>query len=275
MCIILYKKTGVKLPDKEIIKNCMENNPDGAGYMFSTGNYVKIKKGFFKHDHLLGVLQKDLKAHSLKETDTPIVIHARITTQGMTKPQNCHPFPVTKSVGELQKLSIKCQYAIAHNGIISIKDNDFPNISDTMLFVKDVLSKVDFLSNKGIDKLIDLSLNNSRMIIFDKFGVAKSFGDWEKEDDVYYSNDSYEAKKWGKVYSRGSWNKSYASSSYTPYSTTGKDEDTKKSKEIDRSRCIYCEEKLIYSNEIATNVCFNCMDTSDKYSGYDRYMGWL
>jgi hypothetical protein len=46
MCIIVYKPKGIELPKEDILKNCFDNNADGAGYMYAHKGKVLIHKGF-------------------------------------------------------------------------------------------------------------------------------------------------------------------------------------------------------------------------------------
>ena len=44
MCIAIGKPIGVDVPNDEILTNCFNNNPDGAGFAFNYNNEVVIKK---------------------------------------------------------------------------------------------------------------------------------------------------------------------------------------------------------------------------------------
>ena len=46
MCIIVYKPQNTKFPSENTLRECFQNNDDGAGFMFSSNNVVHIKKGF-------------------------------------------------------------------------------------------------------------------------------------------------------------------------------------------------------------------------------------
>ena len=44
MCIIIEKPKYAKTPSRKVLKNCWDNNPDGAGYMYNAGGKVYIYK---------------------------------------------------------------------------------------------------------------------------------------------------------------------------------------------------------------------------------------
>lgn len=180
MCIIVFKPMGQKMIEESVVKTCMKNNKDGAGYMFNTTSGVLCRKGFSKADALCKALQDDLKFNKVREEDVDIALHCRIGTAGLVKPENCHPFPVTKNVGMLQSLFNITPVAMMHNGMIDIKDDKYPNLSDTQIFVRNVLSNVS-LENNGVKKLIEMATAGSRLILFDKNGLIFSTGKWEKD----------------------------------------------------------------------------------------------
>ena len=233
MCIIAYKPLGAKLPTLETITNCMTNNPDGTGYMFNTKEGVLIHKGFTKAQELKDALYKDLAIYNLKVKSTEIAIHARIATAGLVKPENCHPFPISENVGELQSTRILAKRAMVHNGIISISDDAFKNLSDTQIFVKNVLAKVD-ITSKPIKDLIKMSIGSSKMLVFSRFGMIQSYGTWEKEGNLWYSNTTYKERTY---YYSGKYN-----------STTRGWEYWDDKYNLYYDRCAFCDSKLSKKN---------------------------
>lgn len=198
MCIIAYKPQGERLPKEKTITICMKNNKDGSGYMFNTPKGVIGRKGFNHAEVLYDNLYKDLHFYKVKEKDASIAIHCRIGTAGLIKPENCHPFPITKNIGYLQSLFTISDKAMMHNGMLDIRDDKYPNLSDTQIFVRNVLSEID-LTSKGINILLDMVINPSKVIVFDKNGLLLSFGKWEKENGIFYSNTSYKEHSWGYI----------------------------------------------------------------------------
>lgn len=194
MCIAAYSIKGNPIPNDDILKTCFRNNSDGAGFAFNTDNHqVQIIKGFMTFESFITALHEYDEKYSLK--DRGVLIHFRITTHGGTNPSNCHPFPVSNSEKHLKKLKFVSNYACVHNGIISLTADRKSDISDTMIFVKDYLSKIS--SNKGWfynKKNIELieALIDSKMAILNGNGeIIATSGFHKGADGNYYSNTSY------------------------------------------------------------------------------------
>jgi hypothetical protein len=176
MCIAIYKPAG-KVLSQETLKECYDNNPDGAGFMYAEDKKLHIQKGFFSYDSFY----KAYKEHENKQA----VLHFRIKTHGKIDTTNCHPFAVNNSL------------AFVHNGVISgFGDADH---SDTIGFNHGVLQP---LVNKWgnlalfqdpIVNLIESRISYSKLIFLDRHGNHNIFneskGVWD--DGVWYSNTSY------------------------------------------------------------------------------------
>lgn len=218
MCIAIYKPSGAQFPSKETLRTCFTNNPDGAGFAYSDGRSMIIRKGYFDFDSFYGALKKAKKQSRTGD----FLIHFRISTQGGINSDNCHPFPLSTNDDDLRKRFVKSDYAIIHNGIIPLtsdysyygwskKDPKKYSPSDTALFVRDYLTLIingpgyykDTRKRQLITRLIE-----SKMAIMYKNGHCELFGDgWKKDGGVWYSNDTYKAKKTTYSYSTGysSW----------------------------------------------------------------------
>lgn len=187
MCIIAYKPKGVKMPTKAVLKTCFNANPDGAGLaiMHPDSNKVVIEKGFMTFADFWDMAQ------CYDDIDSDIAYHFRITTSGGTRPENCHPFPVSASVTDITKLSTTAKYAFIHNGVIGKGKG---RLSDTMLYVKDVLAHIkDSLSDKRITDKIAKDTQGSRTILFDaeRHKVTMT-GKWiTDKTGMLFSNNSY------------------------------------------------------------------------------------
>lgn len=123
----------------------------------------------------------------------PLVMHFRITTHGGTKPENCHPFPISESEGVLKKLKCSTDVGIAHNGIIDITPRK--GISDTMEYVLSQLAPLKkavprFYENKHLLQMIFNAIG-SKMVIMNGKGQLVYIGDFREEDGVKYSNYTY------------------------------------------------------------------------------------
>lgn len=192
MCVICVKRKGVAFPEEQALKNCFENNPDGAGFMYSHQGKVHIVKGLMTYKDF----DKALKSARRKAGDNaPFVMHFRIATQGY---QDCmtHPFPLSSSMNNLKKLKCKCNIGIAHNGVLSLTSDGSKDYSDTMKFITDYLSLIirsyTWAKDKRNVDLIERLIKGSRLAILDKNGVIETLGEgWVKEGDLLYSNSSY------------------------------------------------------------------------------------
>ncbi len=193
MCIIAAKPANTPMPSAERIRNMWLSNPDGAGFMYAEDGRVRIEKGFMTLEAFNARLEElatvtDLTRHSF-------VMHFRITTHGGTKPENCHPFPVSDNMGMLQKLKTSARVGIAHNGIISITTRS-REISDTMEYIASQmapLSRVcpEFYKNKDAMLMIKNAID-SKMAIMDSAGNLYTIGAFNTNEGVEYSNYSYE-----------------------------------------------------------------------------------
>lgn len=196
MCIAVYIPKNQDVTD-EIIKNCFENNPDGAGIMYQKDGKVHIQKGFFKVEELIQAFRQ-----------VPITldraIHCRIATSGKISAECCHPFPITNDMKKMGRKTQTVNAAVIHNGTISFCS---PNegikapFSDTMLFTKEYLYPFgNLVMNTPFKKLFEES-NSSKLLIFKNERVAL-IGKWIEDNGVFYSNTGYKPK-WRAVYGYG------------------------------------------------------------------------
>ncbi len=128
MCIIVYKPADIDVDDN-ILQNCYNNNPDGAGFLVKLDDgSLKTEKGFFNFDTFL----KAIKPFRKNE----FTLHFRIKTHGLVNADNTHPFWVFEN-----------QLAFAHNGVFNKIDCPNPNYSDTWHFNEKILKP--FLTKMG------------------------------------------------------------------------------------------------------------------------------
>ena len=191
MCIIAAKAKGVAMPSDQTIENMWYGNPDGAGFMYAENGKVYIRKGFMEFDQFRKALDELAATHDL--TQLPLVMHFRITTHGGTKPANCHPFPITDSIGVLSKLDTKCRVGVAHNGVIDITPRK--GISDTMEYIASQLAPLsrafpEFYKNKHLIEMI-YNATGSRLAFLARDGSIYTVGDFVEDNGVLYSNTSY------------------------------------------------------------------------------------
>lgn len=196
MCIIAIKPAGISMPATTTIEHMWHNNRDGAGFMYSRGGSVHIEKGFMALGDLKAALNR--LEEGIDVTNTPMVLHFRITTHGGTTPGNCHPFPVTEKLPLLRMAKCKVPLAVAHNGIIDIKPSK-KDISDTMEYIMTQLAPLyqlrkGFYKQPAGKKLIYNAIK-SKMVFLDGAGRIETVGDFiAGEDGILYSNSSYKAR---------------------------------------------------------------------------------
>lgn len=193
MCIVVYKPAEADLPDYEILKRCFNKNPDGAGYMFARNDKVHIRKGYVNFDEFYEHLTRDYMTQ-----DGVFVMHFRITTHGGTKPENTHPFPVSKNVLDLTMLDCYSNIGVAHNGILSISSKLAGQYSDTQMFITNYLALLlknnpKYYEDEDTKHLInDMIGDTNRLAILSNDGHCELFGTFNEHDGCYYSNYGWE-----------------------------------------------------------------------------------
>lgn len=196
MCIIVYKPQTQPMPDKSILEVCFAQNSDGAGYMYAYEGKVHIRKGFMSFDKFYKALSKSV---ALTSENVPYVLHFRISTQGGTRKDCTHPYPLSSNMANLRLLQARTNIGVAHNGIIPLTSNNFNKTithNDTMLFITDFLSLI--IENENYyksDRTLELisRLSESKLAILDRNGHCELIGQgWIKDNGIYYSNNTYE-----------------------------------------------------------------------------------
>lgn len=273
MCVILYKPNNVRMPDKAVLKTCYDNNPDGAGYMYSKDNNVFIKKGFMTFNEFY----KSLKATKKLWNNTPFVIHFRISTQAGVNKECTHPFPLSSNMNDLKKLSYKSNIGIAHNGIIDLTSNYYKKDikhSDTMEFITDYLSliidNINYYKNNKTLELIE-RLCGSKLAILDRCGHCELIGNFENVDGCYFSNSSYKVKVAAPTRTVVKSNNKYAYDSYDEfwYDAYGKKSTTKSDDELeawDYAEYFFNTKTGLYEFDVD-----NCTDTVYGVDDYCMY----
>lgn len=189
MCVILYKPKKTDLPKYDILENCFYNNNDGAGYTFTSGKNVIIKKGFTNFNDFYKNLLKDYKKNNLKNKN--LLIHFRIGTSGGLTKEKTQPFKITSNIKELNKLYIKNKKpSILHNGIFSGFTYN-PVLSDTQNYIKDFLQPLLKSKIKNKNDIIYNSIKSSKLAILDYKDNVYLYGEYIKDNGIYYSNNSY------------------------------------------------------------------------------------
>lgn len=205
MCIIAIKNKKNRNFKNEELEQMFINNPDGAGFMYVENNKVKIDKGYmtfkdFKnHFDLLNKKFNNFKNRSL-------ILHFRIGTSGTNSRKNCHPYPISKKLKDLQKTKINCDLGVVHNGIIREYTPSFDNkidFNDTQNFIINYLAPLeehwsDFYKNKRQLEALE-NVTNSKLAFLNKNGDVYLSGDFvENEDGLIFSNETFRKRSYSK-----------------------------------------------------------------------------
>jgi hypothetical protein len=254
--------SGIRTPSKRTLNNCMDNNPDGAGYMFPDGIAVHISKGFHSAKHLLRDMRLELKQRHLDELQTLVIFHARTGTSGLKKPENTHPFPLSSSVADLQALKIDSPTGMAHNGILCHVEG---NLSDTMIFIRDYLCNWTFdeLEQKRTRDLIQLAIGSDKMVIIDRSGKLIQWGSWIEDDGISWSNRTFERSRLMDYFTY--WQGNTTKRIY--YADTTEPDEVEETEDPDApvsayGPCEYCDKSkpLTYNAPYGAYLCRECTD---------------
>lgn len=192
MCVILKKPSNLPLPSEDILKNCFESNPDGAGFMFQRDGRVLLRKGFMTLSSLLEALKEELPPEEMLQKE--LIIHFRVGTHAEKTAPFTHPFPITDSEEGLKALRLRCNLAIAHNGIIH-GTSKTSNLSDTQHFIRDFLFnlhllKVDLFCERAIS-LISYTVGSYQKFALMSPTKVALIGPFIEHEGIFYSNTSY------------------------------------------------------------------------------------
>lgn len=186
MCLLI-----VAPPGTDIVKDYLENgfhiNDDGAGYAFSDheNGVVRIRKGVqTDFDKFWAKISEERR----KFQESTFMIHFRMATTGKVDRSNCHPFRVNKAL------------AMAHNGIIGIKNSNLPKASDTFIFNEGVAKGLpeEFYRNQSLMLMMEMAIGNSKVAFINSNGehfiANEGMGQWDS--GIWYSNSNYKSTYW-------------------------------------------------------------------------------
>ena len=124
MCLLVFMPEG-KIASKQSLEQASWFNDDGFGWAIRTPDKILVGKNmdFYK------AYEEFKDARSCYNGDA--LFHLRITTQGSTNLDNCHPFYVGKD-----ELTV-----VAHNGMLPVVTDKGDNRSDTRVFAETLLPK--------------------------------------------------------------------------------------------------------------------------------------
>lgn len=209
MCIAILKTKEGNITDEEL-KNCFNNNPDGAGIAYTVKNHLIIEKGIFD-------VKKFIKKVRKAETvcDGNMLIHCRISTSGNIDEENSHPFFVNSNL------------ALIHNGVLDI---DVPKNSpknDTRIYIESYLQGFtthDLIHNEALKNLIGFSIGTNKFVMLNSANeyaiINEDYGHWV--NGTWFSNHSYEPKQ--TIYQTNFWDKwddkdDYDETQFQPYTS--------------------------------------------------------
>jgi len=181
MCVAIYKPKRVNLPSLEILKQCWDANPDGAGFALLTGGEraIEIHKGYMTWKQFVAAYEK----YRLAEFSGDLLLHFRIATHGGINSGNTHPFSLTKDIKLLKHPNVRTNYALVHNGMLPIEPEG--DISDTMEFCRRLAPL--YQNIPAALELIQGMAGNNKIAVMTREKVHL-FGAWEIRDGVYFSN---------------------------------------------------------------------------------------
>ena len=197
MCIIVAKDKITPLPKDEYLKNCFDNNPDGAGFMYIDNNSVVIDKGYMTYKSFKKHYKRLCRKYNNFDNKS-LIMHFRIGTAGANSKQNTHPYPVTYDKELLHKTYYRTTLGMAHNGIISQynPDKNDDTTNDTQNFIMKYVYPLykhypKFYKNKYImDGLEDIT--GSKLAFMTKDDTIYLVGKFETDESgVKYSNTNY------------------------------------------------------------------------------------
>jgi predicted glutamine amidotransferase len=184
MCLLIVKPA-FKALNRETINNAINStysNPDGFGIAY-------IEKGRLKTYKTLKLKDFENKLFSLEGNKSPMLIHTRLATHGSISTGNCHPFTLDN------------QYAIAHNGVLSMKYINNKTV-DTLQFIeKDLKYCIKLIDSQATIKLMEKTIGKHNKIAILNTDTQKitilneKSGFWDGA--CWYSNDSYKMDDFG------------------------------------------------------------------------------
>lgn len=273
MCIIVAKNKAGRLPTIDELKNCFNNNDDGAGFMYVNNGRVVIDKGYMTIKSFIKRYKKLCKRFNNFENKA-LVIHCRIGTSGNNSPENCHPYPVNNNLKNLKKLYFTDTLGVAHNGIISAYnplkiDGD---INDTQKFIVKFLSPLyknykQFYKNEDILNGIE-NLIKSKLAILDTNENLKLVGDFINDNELYFSNGTYKNSYWFGY--NNYYGNSYSHNTYNSYNTTNyiSKNEKEENKEVKKNLFMI---KLAYNWNVLDNDEWYRVDDKRLYFDTNTY----
>ena len=255
MCIAIFKPAGEFLSEV-LLKNCFNNNPDGAGFAYINTDHLGVKRiKMYKSMDFEPFYKQYLRATRIAN-DSPFLIHFRIKTHGEKDIANCHPFMIDNDT------------VFIHNGIISGVSRH-ATMSDTRMFKREILRELPegWMYNSAIATLIEDFIGASKLAVLNIEGDCTIYnekkGHWFGK--CWMSNDSYKERK---VYTQ-----TYYSAKTYNLPATRPNTEAWSINAFTRDLCEYCNEihqikdMHAYQDSVADDImiiCDECKKSLEK-----------
>jgi hypothetical protein len=193
MCVIMVKPVGVRVPPPWAFEQAYRKNPHGAGFALADPDRMRvvIRKGFRSGDAARRGLLEEIAALRRTPRGVLAVVHFRLATHGSHSDANCHPFPLSGDTGKLRAAAISCRTAVAHNGILPVAIPPGEDISDTMSFVRESLSKLRFSDIVRRRDEISRFLGQGRLAVLHHDQRCLRLGEFVRFRGCYWSNRTF------------------------------------------------------------------------------------
>jgi predicted glutamine amidotransferase len=249
MCIIAVQPKGKKI-SKKTLRNCWDNNNDGAGLMYSVNGEIIVKKELHSFDKFM---QYKLEAD---KHNVNIVLHFRISTSGGVNLLNCHPFKVNNNLH------------FCHNGMLDIIVPKNSTINDTQIYNNTILRNLpkNWQRNNAILKLVEQSIGSrNKFVLLDELGmyyiINHEAGVWD--NDCWFSNTSYQYS-YSNVITSNYYSKVKTTKktfSYWDELETWHEETPKIENECSGCRMKKSVDEIVYSRHWDAYLCEECNNT--------------
>lgn len=209
MCIAIFKPAGLMI-EKETLKTCFDNNPDGCGFAYINVDFQGVRRIKVKKSMDFETFYRQYERATRINPDSPFLIHFRIATHGEVSKFNCHPFETRDG------------QVFIHNGIINGVGLDNRK-SDTQLFNDKILKVLPngWEGSSGIRTLIEKFIVTSKLVVMNEDGAVTIFneakGEWA--NDIWWSNSSYKPRAVNTYYAGGARYGNYNQNAYNNRTT--------------------------------------------------------
>jgi predicted glutamine amidotransferase len=245
MCIIVVQ-TKNNFVSKKTLRNCWDNNGDGAGIMYANSGKIVVKKELTSFEKFM---QYKNEADKIGGN---IVMHFRISTSAGINLNNIHPFKVNSELH------------FCHNGILDIAVPKNSPINDTQIFNNQILRNLPkgFQHNHAIMDLIEQRIGDrNKFVLLDTNGqfyiINEIAGNWDEGN--WYSNNSY-LYSYSNVITSNYYVKNKSNKTFVDSAWEYDEIDTIES-EHQKCECCYTSYKkneLIYDRYWNSFLCNDC-----------------